>query len=51
MKNNSIGAFAVLFGFVSFGSAISNQPIVSGIFGLCAGALGYMAGWKRSNDD
>lgn len=42
--NDKIGLLALLFGAIGFVIAISSHDAAGGVFALCAGTLGWMAG-------
>lgn len=48
--NGKIGIIALMFGVVSLALAIASQSVPAGVFGMCSGALGYLAG-RASNGD
>ena len=45
--NDKIGLLALLFGAVGFAIAITSHDAVGGVFALCAGTLGWVAGRSR----
>ena len=42
--NGKIGIIALMFGVVSLALAIASQSVPAGVFGMCSGVLGYLAG-------
>lgn len=48
--NGKIGIIALMFGVVSLALAIASQSAPAGVFGMCSGVLGYLAG-RASNGD
>lgn len=48
--NGKTGIIALMFGVVSLAPAIASQSVPAGVFGICSGMLGYLAG-KASNGD
>lgn len=50
IMNGKIGIIALMFGVVSLALAIASQSVPAGVFGMCSGVLGYLAG-RASNGD
>lgn len=49
MKDKT-GLFSLLFGAVGFVIAVTSHDAAGGVFALCAGTLGWLAGRDRDDD-
>ncbi|RSX56760.1 hypothetical protein [Bifidobacterium samirii] len=47
---HKIGLLSLAFGAIGFLIAVTSQDAPAGVFALCAGTLGYLAGKDRDDD-